>query len=110
LEAKVLEDAEFVPVLDESDLIEGQMKEAKAKDTPVLLVKLSGKIYAYDDRCPHMQCKLSHGTLDGGMVVCSCHEWRFKVETGEYEKWPQVKLVPLEWKVEAGKIWVMVEE
>lgn len=105
-----MEDAEFVAVLDEKDLVEGKMREAKANDTPVLLVRLSGKIYVYDNRCPHMQCKLSNGLIDGNVVVCPCHEWSFKIETGEYEKYPKIKLLPLEFKVENGKIWVLVEE
>lgn len=105
-----MEEYEFIPTLNEADLIEGQMKEVKANDVPVLLVKLAGKIFVYDDRCPHMQCKLSNGVLDGMVVVCPCHEWRFNIETGEYEKYPKIKLVPLEWKVEAGKIWIKVEQ
>ncbi len=104
------EETGFVAVLDESELPEGTMKAVSVVDTPVLLVKLGGKIFAVDDRCPHMQCRLSHGKLDGMFVVCPCHDWRFNLETGEYEDEPAFKLTFFEWKNEAGKIYVKAEE
>jgi nitrite reductase/ring-hydroxylating ferredoxin subunit len=106
----VLEENEFIPVLEESELAEGSMKGVNVDGTPVLLVKKAGHIYAFDDRCPHQQCQISHGTLDGLVVVCPCHDWRFSLETGEYEEEPAITLKSFESKVEAGKIWVKVEE
>ena len=106
----MVEEAEFVAVLDEAELQEGAVKAVNVYGTPVLLVKKSGKIFVFDDRCPHMQCRLSHGTLDGLVIVCPCHDWRFSLETGEYEEEPAFKLTSFEWKIEDGKIWVKVEE
>ena len=105
-----MEEDEFVPVLEETELPEGSMKAVTVLDTPVLLIKKFGQIYAIDDHCPHMQCLLSHGTLDGLVIVCPCHDWRFNLETGEYEEESAFKLTQFEWKVESGKIWVRVEE
>jgi nitrite reductase/ring-hydroxylating ferredoxin subunit len=105
-----LEENEFVPVLEETELPEGSMKVVRVIDTPVLLIKKSGQIFAIDDRCPHMQCLLSHGKLDGLVIICPCHDWRFNLKTGEYEEEPAFKLTSFELKVEDGKIWVRVEE
>ena len=100
----------FVSVLAEKELQEGSMKLLKIQGLPILLIKQAGQIYAIDNRCPHMGCAFSGGTLDGTKIVCPCHDWRFDLKTGEYEKEPSMKLVSYEWKIESGKIWVKVDE
>ncbi len=105
-----LEETEFVAVLNEPELSEGTMKAVSVNGTPVLLIKKDGKIYAVDDRCPHMQCRLSRGKLEGLFVVCPCHDWRFNLETGEYEEEPAFKLTSFKCKIEDDKIWVKMEE
>jgi len=101
---------QFVAVLDEKELQEGKMKLVTVEGTPVLLVKHQGQIFAINNRCPHMACGFSGGTLDGGVIVCPCHEWRFDLETGEYEDAPGFRLTRYNWKIGAGKIWVNVEQ
>ena len=100
----------FVPVLEEKELQEGKMKLVSFEGTPVLLIKQQGKIFVIDNRCPHMGCGFSGGVLDGLVVVCPCHDWRFSLVTGEYEDEPSMKLITFEWKIELGKIWVKLEE
>ena len=100
----------FVPVLEEKELQEGKMKRLSVEGTPVLFIKQQGKIFVIDNRCPHQGCGFSGGTLDGLVIVCPCHDWRFNLETGEYEDEPLIKLTKFEWKVESGKIWVKLEE
>jgi nitrite reductase/ring-hydroxylating ferredoxin subunit len=100
----------FVAVLDEKELEEGKLKRLSVEDTPILLIRQQGKIFAIDNRCPHQACSLSNGSLDGMAIICPCHDWRFNLETGEYEDDPELKLMSYEWKVEAGKIWVKLNE
>ena len=100
----------FVSVMDEKELQEGKMKLVSVEGTPVLLIKQNGQIFAINNRCPHMACGFSGGTLDGLVIVCPCHDWRFNLETGEYEDEPFFKLTKYDWKVTSGKIWVKLEE
>jgi len=100
----------FIPVLDEKELPEGTMKRVNVEGTPVLLVKVAGEIFAIDNRCPHMSCGFDGGSLDGSVIICPCHDWRFDLKTGEYEDQPEIKLVKFPWKIESGKIWVKVDE
>ena len=101
---------EFVPVLEENALQEGKMKLVSVEGTPVLFIKQQGKIFVIDNRCPHMSCSFSGGTLDGLAIVCPCHEWRFDLRTGEYQDEPAIKLTKYDWKIKSGKIWVRLEE
>jgi nitrite reductase/ring-hydroxylating ferredoxin subunit len=100
----------FVATIEEKDVEEGKMKRVTVEGTPILFIKQQGKIFVIDNRCPHQGCGFSGGTLDGLIIVCPCHEWRFSLETGEYEEESSMKLKFFEWKVEAGKIWAKLEE
>jgi|YelNatPaOPRAMG01_1025707.scaffolds.fasta_scaffold467946_1 nitrite reductase/ring-hydroxylating ferredoxin subunit len=100
----------YTALIEEKDLQEGKMKLIRAQGKPVLFIKQNGKLYVIDDRCPHMGCKFSNGSLDGDVVICPCHDWRFNLITGEYEEMPSYKLKTYPFKVEAGKIWVKLEE
>ncbi|HUK84397.1 MAG TPA: Rieske (2Fe-2S) protein [Candidatus Acidoferrum sp.] len=100
----------FVAVLDEKELAEGTMKLIRVDGLPILLIKQSSQIFVIDNRCPHMACGFAGGTLDGMIIICPCHDWRFNLKTGEYEDDPSMKLLIYEWKIESGKIWVKVYE
>ncbi len=101
---------DFVPAIDEAALHEGEMKLVKLEGIPFLFVRAGGRVFVFDNRCPHMGCAFSGGTLDGSIIICPCHDWRFSLKTGEYEAEPSYKLKFYEWKIEAGKIWVKLEE
>jgi len=100
----------FVPVLEEKELQEGKMKLVSVEGTPVLFIKQKGQIFVIDNRCPHMSCGFSGGTLDGLVIVCPCHDWRFDLRTGEYQDEPTIKLTKYNWKIKSGKIGVKLEE
>lgn len=101
---------DYYYALDEKDLKDGAMKLVNVEGTQVLLVKQSGKIFAIDNKCPHQGCSFAGGTLDGLVVICPCHDWRFNLVSGEYEKEPAFKLIKFEWKIKNGKIWVKLED
>jgi nitrite reductase/ring-hydroxylating ferredoxin subunit len=100
----------YSPIIDEKELEEGKMKLVRVEGKPVLVIKQNGKIYVIDDRCPHMGCKFSGGSLERDMIVCPCHEWKFNLETGEYDEDRSYVLVKYPFKVELGKIWVKLDE
>ncbi len=106
-----MEDSDgFVPALDERELQEGKMKLVTVESTPILFIKQQDEIYAINNRCPHMACGFSGGKLDGSVIVCPCHDWRFDLETGEYEEGPGFRLTKYNLKIKSGKIWVKLEE
>ena len=49
---------DYFVALDEKDLTEGTMKLVSVEGEPVLLIKQAGKIFAIDNRCPHMGLRL----------------------------------------------------
>jgi len=106
----VSDDEGYVAAINESELEEGKMKLVRVEGTPVLFIKQNGKLYVIDDRCPHMGCGFAGGSLEGNVVVCPCHDWRFNLDSGEYEENPSYVLVTYPYKIVDGKIWVKTED
>lgn len=79
------------------------------KGLPVLLVRKSAdEIYAVANKCPHMGCPLSRGRLDGYILQCPCHDWRFDIRTGAFLDAPELALRLHEWKTDDGYILVKI--
>lgn len=94
--------------MDESQLPEDTMKVVFPYGIPVLLVKKFDQVYAISNRCAHMGCTLSRGSLWGLAIKCPCHEWMFDIRTGEFLNVNQVKIPTYESKVEESKIFVKI--
>ncbi|EEB89762.1 hypothetical protein MPER_12108, partial [Moniliophthora perniciosa FA553] len=66
--------AKSIPVLDESELKDGQMKEVEFEQGKVLLSRLGDKIYATSAFCTHYGAPLVKGVLTAdARVVCPWH-------------------------------------
>ena len=65
------------------DLPEGGMKMVKVDGHRVLLVRTSDGVHAIDHACPHEGYGLSQGSLDGDLLTCQWHNWKFRVSDGE---------------------------
>ncbi|NNE24534.1 MAG: Rieske 2Fe-2S domain-containing protein, partial [Rhizobiales bacterium] len=65
--------------------LEERTKAIVKLDGKQILVLLSeGKIYAFNNRCPHEGFPLAEGTLSEGCILtCNWHSWRFNLEDGE---------------------------
>jgi nitrite reductase/ring-hydroxylating ferredoxin subunit len=105
---KKLGDKAFAAAMNEADLPEGKMHSARVKGTALLLAKVNGQVYAVSNNCPHQGCQLNNGTLNGYMVMCPCHGWKFDLRNGTYQEIPQIKLDCYPVKVENRKILVEV--
>lgn len=66
----------------------GRMKVVDVEGQTLALVNLEGKYFAFVDRCPHMGCPLSTGTLEGAVVTCICHHSKFDVTNGAVVQGP----------------------
>lgn len=74
----------------------------------VVIFISDGKVYAVDNRCPHMGFPLHRGTLSGRVLTCHWHHARFDVATGgTFDPWADdVRCYPVE--VRDGDIWLDV--
>ena len=98
----------FVEVTKVKDLKEGQAKVASAGGKDVALFNVDGKFHACENTCPHKGGPLGEGMLDGDVVTCPWHGWRFNVKTGVSPVNPAAKINTLKTKVEGDKVLVEV--
>ena len=76
---------ELVTVCRLSELAEGQARRFVVQGHSISLFRTKGpdsRVYASNDRCPHMGAQLSWGTIEGNTIVCSWHQWIFSLEDG----------------------------
>lgn len=76
------------------ELTDGQPHSADVEDTPVLLLRRDGRVYAIHDRCVHRGCLLSEGDLDGNVITCSCHGSQFDIRDGTLLRGPATTSQP----------------
>ena len=95
----------FIRLASINELKPNQMKAVDADGKPVLLVNLNGTFYAIGNKCTHMGCALSNGTLKGDNVQCPCHGSTFDIKTGNIVRGPAEKPEPkYELKIEKDQV------
>jgi len=63
---------------------------------------------AMEDSCLHQGLSLGTSKLEGKIVTCRGHGWRYDVTTGSTVSVPGYGVATYPVKVEDGKIWVAV--
>src|SRR6516165_8183363 len=92
----------------------GSLEELKAKGRlvvhgrhrPILVIYDRGRVFALDNRCPHMGFPLERGSLEDGILTCHWHHARFDLESGcTFDLWADdAPICPIE--VRNGDVWV----
>jgi len=92
----------------------GSLEELKAKGRlvvhgghrPILVIYDRGRVFALDNRCPHMGFPLERGSVEHGILTCHWHDARFDLESGcTFDLWADdVPICPVE--VRNGNVWV----
>lgn len=100
---------DFVTVAKVSEINEGKGKAVEVNGKEIALFNVEGKFYAIDNTCRHAGGPLGEGMLDGSIVTCPWHHWKYNIMTGASPVNPQVKVDAYEVKVEGDDIKVKVE-
>src|SRR5208282_3996051 len=74
--------AEFFRAASLAELQEKRMMTVRGDDRPLLLCSHEGKVFALDNRCPHMGFPLSKGSVQEGILTCHWHHARFDLCSG----------------------------
>jgi nitrite reductase (NADH) small subunit len=72
----------FTPVCAADTLTPGQGKQVRVHDTELALFNVDGEFFAMEDTCLHAGGPLHQGQLEGHVVTCPWHDWKFDVRTG----------------------------
>jgi nitrite reductase/ring-hydroxylating ferredoxin subunit len=95
-------------------VLAGSFEELRAKGRlvlhgnhrPILVLYDRGRVFALDNRCPHMGFPLERGSVDDGILTCHWHHARFDLESGcTFDLWADdVPIFPVE--LRNGQVWV----
>ena len=99
----------FVRVASISDLKPGENKIVFIEDEEIALFNIGGEFFAISNSCPHRGGPLGEGSLDGDIITCPLHGWRFNVKSGVNEVMPNVKVPCYQVKVEGNDILVSID-
>jgi 3-phenylpropionate/trans-cinnamate dioxygenase ferredoxin subunit len=100
----------FVEVMGLEQLPPGKGTTVTVAGKDVALFNVDGTIYAMEDSCLHQGLSLGTNQLEGKVVTCRRHGWRYDVTTGctLHVKDFGVAIYPV--KIVEGKIMISVSE
>jgi nitrite reductase/ring-hydroxylating ferredoxin subunit len=93
------------------------LKELEAKtcmvvrlDQAVAVFHNDGKVFAVENRCPHMGFPLHRGSVEDGILTCYWHHARFDLASGcTFHLWADdVPRYPVE--IRGEEVWVLARE
>src|SRR6516165_6134146 len=97
-------------------VLAGSLEELTAKGRlvlhgdhrPILVIYDHGRVFALDNRCPHMGFPLERGSVEDGILTCHWHHARFDLESGcTFDLWADdVPIFPVE--LRNGEVWVKI--
>lgn len=91
-----------------SKLAEGKPAAVFPLGLPVLLVRRGAEVFALENRCAHMGCPLAAGKLDGYLLQCPCHDWRFDIRDGKFLDAPELAVKTYPAEIQDGKIFIRI--
>lgn len=82
----------------DNDLKEGSAKSLKVFARNVAVFRLNGALYGLEADCKHMRASIAYGKIEGTIITCPAHGWRYDITTGECltESWAKLKTYPVE--------------
>jgi nitrite reductase/ring-hydroxylating ferredoxin subunit len=100
--------ADCVEAAQLDQLAPGQGMTVPVGGKNVALFNVEGTVYAMEDACLHAGASLGAGRLDGKVVTCRAHGWRYNVTTGNTMHVPDYGVASYPVQVVEGKMLVAV--
>ena len=72
----------YKPAVKTSEIPDGTGKICRVNDHEVAIFNVGGQFHCVTNVCPHRGGPLAEGELEGNVVTCPWHGWRFDVTTG----------------------------
>jgi nitrite reductase (NADH) small subunit len=89
-----------------ADVPAGQGLVVHANGRSLALFNVDGIFYAIDNTCLHRGGPLGEGDLDGRVIMCPWHGWRWDVTTGANVNNPAVKVACFPVSLDGGEVFV----
>lgn len=101
---------EWIKVAEAKEVAPACGKVVTVLGETVVLFAVDGDVCAIDNTCPHQGGPLGEGVLDGDVVTCPWHGWRYNVRTGCPVLTPPVKTFDVRRNGSSIELGVSLEE
>ena len=88
------------------DIPAGEGRVCEAGGHALAIFNVGGRFYALDNACAHHGGPLGEGDLEGTIVRCPWHSWRWDVRTGTNANNPAVQMASFPVTVQDGAVFV----
>jgi cytochrome P450/nitrite reductase/ring-hydroxylating ferredoxin subunit len=95
-----------VSVADTAALADGLPVAASVEGVDLVVIQHQDRVAVFEGRCPHEGVLLAEGTLEGGVLTCRGHGWRFDCASGVKVGEPQICLRKFAALIESGQVMV----
>jgi nitrite reductase/ring-hydroxylating ferredoxin subunit len=96
---------QWTPVLADTELADGEHRNADAGGVPVLLYRTDGTVYAPASTCTHMGGPLQEDTISDGCVTCPWPGSTFRFADGSIVRSPASTPEPCyQMRIQNGRI------
>ena len=87
----------------------GENKVVKVNGEDVAIFNVEGGFFAISNTCLHRGGPLGEGFVEGDVVTCPWHGWKYNVKTGANVMIPSQKVASYQVKIEGNDIFVAVD-
>lgn len=98
----------YIKVARTGELESGRARVVYLKGIEIALFNLGGIFYAVDNLCPHEGGPLAAGSIEGEVLTCPWHRWRFHLPTGCSQMNPAVKIQTYPVRIEGDQVLIGV--
>ena len=100
--------AEYRAVCRAGDVAPGTARLVEVDGRAIALFNLDGAFHAMEDTCLHAGGPLHEGEIEGPIVTCPWHYWKFDVTSGRCNLNPKVSLACYAVRVRDGTVEIEV--
>jgi nitrite reductase (NADH) small subunit/3-phenylpropionate/trans-cinnamate dioxygenase ferredoxin subunit len=100
----------FFTVATVEEIPPGTGRTVEAQGVWIALFNVDGSFYAIDNTCPHAGGPLGEGHLEGHVVECPWHGWRFNIQTGGRPENPNITVPCFPVRIEGNQVQVALPE
>jgi nitrite reductase (NADH) small subunit len=92
-----------------SSEFDGKIKCVSVGKKKLAVMRLEGDLFAFDGLCPHVYGPMHRSEINGTILTCPLHGWRFDLRDGGREIHHYRSLAMYETKVEGEEVYVKIQ-
>tara|TARA_B100001013_G_scaffold249482_1_gene154876 strand:- start:456 stop:761 length:306 start_codon:yes stop_codon:yes gene_type:complete len=86
------------------------LKEVSIDGVELVLTNVKGRLYCFENRCPHEEVKLSLGCIENEKIKCALHGYSFNLATGWSSEEDLNRLKTYQVKREKAGVYIKIED